>query len=273
MSICGEGSMEQHERLWFHCECGGEPFEVLSKNSRYTCPKCSATWFLLSVPFDVFNDHERHLLAGGDRNMQAICSEIAAKRLLVFLYPNWISQVDINSYLQKRNCYDIHTISKCINFTLHAENRYKLFYRDPFVAYNNFIMGELPFFFTYMKELHEPIIVSTVPKGNWARFKSLIEERPARPIMEILKEVLHTIMITGFKITNDPSDSILCIHNYYSNVPIEEQKPFSLLDLDMFGYAHIWADFRTILNSDFIAHKANLADQLKKQFTPWTGPL
>jgi hypothetical protein len=271
MLVRGECSMERREQLWFQCMCGEEPFEVEPEKTRYTCPKCGAAWFLLAVPFNVFNGHERFLLNKKAPEIQAICSEIAAKRLLVFFRPNLISAVDINRYLQKRGCYDIHTICKCINYSLNMENAYQLFYRNPFVAYENFLMGELPFFFNYMKDLQEPIIVSTVPKGNWARFKALINEASPKPITEILREVLHTIMITGFRITNNPGDSILCIHNYISNTPIEEQKPFSLLDLDQFAYAHIWADFRTILNTERIASRPNLAAQLKKHFTPWTG--
>lgn len=235
--------MERDNPLPFYCDCGGEPLQVIPEQQDYLCPRCRTQYFLLYVPFDVLNLHEKFLIKRASPQMQAICSEVAIKRLMAYFDRSLISKVDVQ-FLQSQECVDIHTISKCLNYTLKvSEPGYVLMYRRPITTQVMTLSQMEPLILRYLMMIREPLIVSVIPKGNWQHLMDSLDK--GKSFGELYAEALHTVLITGFSMTGMMK---LCVHDHINNLSIEEQRPYRILPYDRFEYAHTLADFRCILN-------------------------
>jgi hypothetical protein len=245
--------MEQDKPFELQCDCGLGQIIVAPGHYYYQCLKCETRYFLLYVPFDVFNNYDRHLLRRKAPKMRAICSEVAAKRLMAYWDRSFIDKVSIE-YLQKQGCVDIHTICKCLNYTSKTPG-YQLFYRRPITIqvegkrqFTPLTSQEVtPFLQVYLRTIFEPLIVSVIPLRNWQKLMDTLHAT-GKNFMDLLYQALHTIMIVGFSITK-AEQVRLHVHNHISNIPIEKQYPYQLALPEQFIPIHTLADFRMIIHA------------------------
>lgn len=259
--------MERDNPLPFYCDCGGEPLQVIPEKQDYLCPRCKTQYFLLYVPFDVLNMHEKFLIKKEHPQMYAICSEVAIKRLMAYFDRSLISKVDIQ-FLQSQGCYDIHTISKCLNYTLKvSEPGYALLYRRPITTQIMTLSQMEPLILRYLMMVREPLIVSVIPKGNWQHLMDSLGK--GKSFEELYMQALHTILITGFSMTSTARAMKICVHDYISNTPIEDQTPYTLHPYDRFEYAHTLADFRCIVNLYAVERHPEIQRLVTELYRKW----
>jgi hypothetical protein len=216
--------------MQFTCECG-DPLEVV-ESGMYTCEKCHRRYFLIAAPFEVFNSYDQYLLRRKDPQMEKICSETAMKRLLVYIYNDFMS-INITS-LTKRGYYDIHTIAPGISDYL--KNRYLLYYLAPFhpMAQANIpSLDQLIYLIKeYLTHRFEPLIVSVIPNTNWKALLDSLES--STDFLTKLPHYLHSILIVG-------------INARYDTLYVHDQKAFEPLMDTKFQEIHQRADYRIIL--------------------------
>jgi hypothetical protein len=259
----------------FKCSCGQQEFEVTREQIRYQCSECYTAYRILAVPFDVFTVSEKRLIRMKDSRMKAICSEVAAKRLMAYQYPD-LAKFPL-TVLQERGCYDIHTIPKCLTMLLklQAEEQevynprkgYALLYQMPFqIQQQNESIRLMKY---YIARYQEPLIVSVMTDKKKIEFEERI--KMGDDYTTVLKETLHTVILVGFStpssISKEPPKFLL--HNHRAEIPLEQQTPFEQLSVEKFQKIHLFADYRVIMNWFLIKNNQEFASKIKQYYMFW----